>query len=188
MNNTMTYGMRKAPPPFSYAVFGNLQTLPRPTEKAMHDIRNSNPLPHWARSVVGSSLSWLASGLWWSRNNQKSFLYFSFWSGLFLIYRKFIKICLWIWLNYPLYLRRIVSMIRWLCCHRNSKHSGHRIDVRIFRFLQWQETLFSFDCNNFYSILFIISKNFKLQKKIDDFFIIVFLSSRYFVTYRNEIA
>lgn len=34
------------PPPFSSAVNGNLQTFPRPTDRAMQDSRNSISLPH----------------------------------------------------------------------------------------------------------------------------------------------
>ena len=38
--------MRKAPPPFSKVVKGNLQMFPSPTEVAMQAIRNSKPPPH----------------------------------------------------------------------------------------------------------------------------------------------
>ncbi|EZA49582.1 hypothetical protein X777_12127 [Ooceraea biroi] len=41
-------GIRKAPPPFSYAVNGNLHTFPNPTEVAIQAIRNSNLPPHSA--------------------------------------------------------------------------------------------------------------------------------------------
>lgn len=44
------YGIRKAPPPFSYAVNGNRQTLPRPTDMAMQDSRNSLSFPHCCRA------------------------------------------------------------------------------------------------------------------------------------------
>lgn len=48
----MIYGIRKAPPPFSRAVKGKRQTLPRPMDMAMQDIRNSTPFPQVARSLT----------------------------------------------------------------------------------------------------------------------------------------
>lgn len=50
MNSTIIYGIRNAPPPFSRAVNGNRQTLPKPTDIAMQDIRNSISLPHESRA------------------------------------------------------------------------------------------------------------------------------------------
>lgn len=44
------YGIRKAPPPFWYAVNGNRHILPRPTDMAMQDSRNSLSFPHCLRS------------------------------------------------------------------------------------------------------------------------------------------
>lgn len=44
------YGIKKAPPPFSYAVNGNLHILPKPTDIAIQEKRNSIPLPHLALS------------------------------------------------------------------------------------------------------------------------------------------
>lgn len=35
------HGNRKAPPPFSRAVNGNLQTFPNPTDREMQDSKNS---------------------------------------------------------------------------------------------------------------------------------------------------
>lgn len=35
------HGNRKAPPPFSSAVKGNLHTLPSPTDRAIQDSKNS---------------------------------------------------------------------------------------------------------------------------------------------------
>lgn len=46
----MRYGIRKAPPPLSSAVNGKRHTLPRPTDMAMQDMRNSRPLPQVSRS------------------------------------------------------------------------------------------------------------------------------------------
>lgn len=58
MNNTIMYGIRKAPPPFSYATNGKRHTLPRPTETDMHDITNSRLLDHTGRF----SHCWLDGG------------------------------------------------------------------------------------------------------------------------------
>lgn len=51
INNTMRYGIKNAPPPFSNAVKGNRQMLPKPTDIAMHDIKNSMSFPQLPRSV-----------------------------------------------------------------------------------------------------------------------------------------
>lgn len=51
-NKTITYGIRNAPPPFSYAVNGKRQMLPKPTEVWMHDIRNSVLFAHVGRSFI----------------------------------------------------------------------------------------------------------------------------------------
>lgn len=51
MSSTIKYGIRNAPPPFSNAVNGNLQMLPRPTDIAMQLIKNSTSLPQLARSL-----------------------------------------------------------------------------------------------------------------------------------------
>lgn len=50
MANTIKYGIKNAPPPFSNAVNGNRHTFPRPTDIAMHDIKNSISFPQLARS------------------------------------------------------------------------------------------------------------------------------------------
>lgn len=57
MSKTITYGIRKAPPPFSNAVNGNLQIFPKPTDIEMQDMRNSKPLPHVGRSVCASYIN-----------------------------------------------------------------------------------------------------------------------------------
>lgn len=51
-NNTIMYGIRNAPPPFSYATNGKRHILPRPTEVAMHDIRNSVLFDQFGRSLL----------------------------------------------------------------------------------------------------------------------------------------
>lgn len=56
------YGITKAPPPFSYAVNGNLQIFPRPTDIAMQDIKNSIPFDHFGLSST-SVLAILAVSL-----------------------------------------------------------------------------------------------------------------------------
>lgn len=43
------YGIKKAPPPFSYATYGNRQTFPNPTDNEMHDIKNSTPFDQVGR-------------------------------------------------------------------------------------------------------------------------------------------
>lgn len=53
ISNTIKYGIRNAPPPFASAVKGNLQTFPKPTDIAMHDIKNSTSLPQLPRSATG---------------------------------------------------------------------------------------------------------------------------------------
>ena len=58
-SKTMTYGMRKAPPPFLKAVDGNRQTLPRPTDIEMQDNRNSMGLPQVSLSGGASCFSYL---------------------------------------------------------------------------------------------------------------------------------
>lgn len=52
ISNTIKYGIRNAPPPFSSAVNGNLQIFPRPTDIAMQLIKNSTSLPQLARSLA----------------------------------------------------------------------------------------------------------------------------------------
>ena len=52
----MMYGMRKAPPPFSYARKGNLQTLPRPTEYPTQERTNSAREPQWPRATSSSMI------------------------------------------------------------------------------------------------------------------------------------
>ena len=42
--------MKLSPPPFLYAVYGNLQILPKPTDIAMHDSKNSIGLSHVSRT------------------------------------------------------------------------------------------------------------------------------------------
>lgn len=54
MINTIKYGIKNAPPPFSRAVNGNRQIFPNPTDIAMHDIKNSISLPQLARSLVAA--------------------------------------------------------------------------------------------------------------------------------------
>lgn len=49
--------MRKAPPPFSYAVNGNRQIFPRPTDMEMQDKRNSILRPQTGLPVPPSSSS-----------------------------------------------------------------------------------------------------------------------------------
>lgn len=44
--------LMNAPPPFSNAVNGNRQILPKPTDIAIHDIKNSISLPQLARSLT----------------------------------------------------------------------------------------------------------------------------------------
>lgn len=53
ISSTIKYGIRNAPPPFSSAVNGNRQMLPRPTDIAMQLIKNSTSLPQLARSLGG---------------------------------------------------------------------------------------------------------------------------------------
>lgn len=53
------YGIRKAPPPLSYAMKGKRHTFPNPTDVAMHDNRNSRLLDQigrrWAPFVLRSA-------------------------------------------------------------------------------------------------------------------------------------
>lgn len=56
--------MRKAPPPFSKAVNGNLQTFPRPTDIAMQDKRNSISFPHISRESLPYELGSWSTGGW----------------------------------------------------------------------------------------------------------------------------
>lgn len=46
INSIKKYGMKNTPPPFSYARYGNLQTLPSPTQYPMHESKNSALPPH----------------------------------------------------------------------------------------------------------------------------------------------
>lgn len=52
----MMYGIKNAPPPFSYATYGNRQTFPNPTDKEIHDIKNSTPFDQVGRSCSSSSV------------------------------------------------------------------------------------------------------------------------------------
>ena len=49
--NMMTYGMRKAPPPFRNAKYGNLHTLPSPTAYPTQVRMNSNCPPQFPLSM-----------------------------------------------------------------------------------------------------------------------------------------
>lgn len=62
----MRYGMRKAPPPLSSAVNGKRHTLPRPTDIAMQDMRNSRPLPQVSRCPRPAAAAWLDLPASWS--------------------------------------------------------------------------------------------------------------------------
>ena len=50
-SNTMIYGITKAPPPLANAINGKRHTLPKPTDKAMQENKNSISLPHFSRLV-----------------------------------------------------------------------------------------------------------------------------------------
>ena len=62
-NNTTMQGIKKAPPPFSQAVKGNLQTFPRPTDIEIQDIRNSIGLSHCCRSGSSPASSFFPASL-----------------------------------------------------------------------------------------------------------------------------
>lgn len=51
ISNTIKYGIKNAPPPFSNAMNGKRQIFPKPTDIAMHDIKNSISFPQLPRSA-----------------------------------------------------------------------------------------------------------------------------------------
>ena len=57
MINRIEYGIRNAPPPFSKAKYGNLQTLPIPTESPTQEKINSHLEPQCSRPPSSSSVS-----------------------------------------------------------------------------------------------------------------------------------